>query len=106
MRRPKRMETSKELVIPIIDGLIDTINGEGSDTMVEDLSIDDANTTITVLLADLPQQRLSELVAEVLDRIRHWRVDPFRQIEYTAGRTIKFHLRDMDDLLRIYNSRI
>ena len=67
----------EDLSMQIVEGIAQAINGEGaSEMMMEDIGID-KDGAINVLLADMPQERLSELVAEVHDRISHWRVNPF-----------------------------
>lgn len=88
----------------IVEGLAQAINGEGYDVnMMEDISLDE-DGAICVLLADLPQDSLSELVAEIHDRISSWRVYPFSSIDYDGKRTIKFYLKADEEIARLYKS--
>lgn len=86
----------------IVEGIAQAVNGEGaSELMMEDIGMD-KDGAITVLLADLPQERLSELVAEVHDRISHWRVNPFSEVVYGSGRILRFYLKPEDEIRRLY----
>lgn len=90
----------------IVEGLAEAINGEGFDVnMMEDISLEE-DGAIRVLLADLPQDSLSELVAEVHDRISSWKVYPFGSIDYDGKRTMKFYLKPDDEIVRLYRSRM
>lgn len=92
----------EDLSMQIVEGIAQAINGEGaSEMMMEDIGID-RDGAITVLLADLPQERLSELVAEVHDRVSHWRVNPFSEVVYGGGRTPRFYLKPEDEIRRLY----
>jgi hypothetical protein len=92
----------EDLSMQIVEGIAQAVNGEGaSEMMMEDIGID-KDGAITVLLADLPQDRLSELVAEVHDRISHWRVNPFSEVVYGGGRTLRFYLKPEDEIRRLY----
>ena len=91
-----------DLAIQIVNGIAEAVNGDGnSEQLMEDIGMDD-DGNITVLLADLPLERLSELVAEIQDRILHWRVNPFNVVKYNGGRTITFFLKPDEEIVRLY----
>jgi len=92
----------EDLSMQIVEGIAQAVNGEGaSEMMMEDIGMD-KDGAITVLLADLPQERLSELVAEVHDRISRWRVNPFSEVVYGSGRTLRLYLKPEGEIRRLY----
>lgn len=85
----------------IVNGIAEAVNGDGnSEQMMEDIGLENKGN-ITVLLTDLPQQRLSELVAEVQDRISHWKVNPFNVVKYGGGRKLTFYLKSEDKIKKL-----
>ena len=92
----------EDLSVQIVEGIAQAINGEGANEMImEDIGID-KDGAITVLLADMPQERISELVAEVHDRISHWRVNPFSEVVYGGGRTLRLYLKPEDEIRKLF----
>ena len=93
----------EDLTMQIVNGIAEAVNGDANcEQLMDDISLDkDGN--FTVLLADLSQERLSELVAEIEDRISRWRINPFRVVDYGGGRTVKFYLKPEEEIRRLYD---
>lgn len=92
-----------DIYLQIANGIAEAVNGEGnSEQMLDDIRLND-DGSITVLLAALSPDRLSELVAEIQARISHWRVNPFDVIDYGGGRTITFFLKPDKEIRRLYD---
>lgn len=92
----------EKFAMQIVNGIAEAVNGDGnSEQLMEDIGLDGGGN-ITVLLADMPQDRLSELVAEIQYRISHLRVNPFSMIEYNSGRTVTFCLKPEEEIRRLH----
>ena len=90
----------------IVFGIRQLVNGEGGSGRIMDMSVDEDNNAIVVVLAEMTDSFRKSLVDEINEQLSAWRVNPFKDVAYEVKNKLVFYLLPDSEVEKAFNNAI